>query len=145
VLPKFARAGAFIPMADYEMGCVRDYNRSNYTVHYYPAGAVQSSYTLFEDDMATPSSISGNKGRLITMLGDASGSSVDVRLSAEDTYNGADTQKIITFVFNCQSAKPASVSVNGKNARYIYDADNHTVAVTFKWKVDKPATITLKK
>jgi hypothetical protein len=95
--------------------------------------------------MTTPSSISGNKGRLITMLGDASGSSVDVRLSAEGTYNGADTQKIITFVFNCQSAKPASVSVNGKNARYIYDADNHTVAVTFKWKVDKPATITLKK
>jgi alpha-glucosidase (family GH31 glycosyl hydrolase) len=145
VLPKFARAGAFIPMADYDMGSVLDYNRSTYTVQYYPVGGVQSSYTMFEDDMTTPSSVTANKGRLITMLGDATGNSVDVSLSANGTYNGADTQKIITFVFNCQSAKPASVSVNGRKVRYIYDSDNNTVAVTFKWKVDKTATITLKK
>lgn len=145
VLPKFARGGAFVPMADYEMGSTMDYNRSNYTVQYYPVVGEQSRYTMFEDDMVTPTSESGNAGRLITMLGDATGNSVDVKISAEGTYQGADLQKMLTFVFNCQTAKPATVLVNGKKARYVYDAENHAVSVTFKWKVEKPITIVLKK
>jgi hypothetical protein len=100
---------------------------------------------MFEDDMTTPSSASGNKGRLITMHGDASGNSAAVRITADGSYNGADTQKFITFVFNCQTTKPSSVLINGKKSRYIYDEENHTVALTFKWKVEKPTTITLKK
>jgi alpha-glucosidase (family GH31 glycosyl hydrolase) len=145
VLPKFARAGAFIPMADYDMGSTLDYNHSKYTINYYPAAGAVSTYTMFEDDMTTPSSASGNKGRLITMQGDASGNSAAVRITADGSYNGADTQKIITFVFNCQTTKPSSVLINGKKSRFIYDEENHTVALTFKWKVEKPTTITLKK
>jgi hypothetical protein len=114
-------------------------------VQYYPVVGEQSSYTMFEDDMMTPTSESGNAGRLITMLGDATGNSVDVKISAEGTYQGADLQKMLTFVFNCQTAKPATVLVNGKKARYVYDAENHAVSVTFKWKVEKPITIVLKK
>ena len=142
-LPLFVREGAFIPMADYPMGSTMDYDPDRLTVQYYPSASELSSFTMFEDDFRTPSTLSHNQGRLITMTGDARGNTTAVSFKAEGQYPGMDpkAKKQITLVVNNQTSKPRKVTVNGRGAKYVYNAQAHTVTVTLGWKTDRAAEI----
>lgn len=142
-LPLFVREGTFIPMAEYAMENTRDYNPDNLTVYYYPSASQRTSFTLFEDDMQTPSAVSANKGRLITFTGDATGRNVEITISADGFFNGQKDRKELTFVVNNQTSRPKSVTVAGRKARYTYDKDKATVTVSVDWKTAKPVTISI--
>lgn len=143
VLPLFAREGAFIPMADYKMNNTGMYNRSKLTVQYYPSANVKTSFTMFEDDMSTPSALSKNMGREITFTGDATGKGVEIEIEAEGYFAAQDEQKSITLVVNNQKSEPRSVTLNGMNVRFTYDKKNARVTASFIWKTAKPAVILL--
>lgn len=145
VIPVFARAGSFIPKAMYPMKSTRNYRPNNYTIQYYPREGLASTGYLFEDDLKTPSSLSGNEGRLITFSARNLDKEITVDLSAEGTYPGASTIKTITFQFRGLSKEPRWIEVDGKNARMTYDKATGTASVSFVWNLSRPAVILLKR
>ena len=142
-LPLFVRSGSFIPQADYAMTSTADYNPSQYTIRFFPAENARTSSTIFEDTMRLPSSVTGNAGRVITLTGDTTANSVQVTLSANGTYEGADTAKQITLVIEQQTRRPAKVTVNGRKTRFTYSSDSRTLSIPFTWKIAKDATVTV--
>ena len=64
VLPLFARAGAFIPQANYEMQNVGDYNPDKLDIVYYPSD-YPSTYILFDDDLHLTGTLARDKHREI--------------------------------------------------------------------------------
>lgn len=142
-LPLFVRKGAFLTTADYPMKSTRNYDPSRLTINYYPAENTTSTGMLFEDDMKSPTSVTANAGRIITMKGDTTGKSLDVTLNAEGSYSGAHNQKTISLIIHGQKKEPRSVTINGRNARYTYDKKAQTVTVSFLWKVFQPVSVSL--
>lgn len=139
-LPLFARAGAFIPMADYRMDSTDDYDPSRLTVQYYPVEGddSDSEYTLYDDDRRSPASLDDEARRLITFTGRRAGRSITV--SATGTYPGAAPVIDLTLVIN-RAAAPATITVNGRKMRPRYDADAHTLTLRMRWPVSRPLSI----
>ena len=143
VLPLFVREGAIIPMAEYPMKNTKTYNRGKLTLRYFPSAKVKTFFTMFEDDMATPTSKSNNQGRTLTFSGDATAKGVDFTLAADGYFAGMDKQKAVTLVVNNQNKEPRSVTMNGTNVRFVFNKEAKTVTVSFIWKTDTPTTIRL--
>ena len=144
VLPMFVKAGAFIPTADYVMNNTGDYRRDQYTITYFPVPGIESSYTLFEDDVTSPSSKSANKGLEMTMTGNASDESVRVVFKSTGTYPGVEPVKNITLVVNNIGDKPKSVTVNGRKIKdYTFEEKSSTVTVVFRWNTTVPTAVKL--
>lgn len=143
VLPLFVREGAIIPMAEYKINNTKSYNRGKLTLRYFPSRNYKTEYTMFEDDMTTPSKLSKNLGRTLTFTGDATGKGVEVTLKADGYFAAQDEMKQITLVVNNQQAEPRSVTVDGRNARFTYDKTAKTVTVAFVWKTAKEAIVKL--
>lgn len=77
VLPLFVRSGAFIPTADYSMKNTGDYRTDRYTINYYPTEG-KSSYTLFEDDTRSTTSLATGDYGLIQFDGDATPTYINI-------------------------------------------------------------------
>ncbi|MCM1022408.1 MAG: DUF5110 domain-containing protein [Muribaculum sp.] len=98
VIPLFIRNGAFIPQADYDMANTRDYDASRYTVLYYPRGDVSSTYTLYEDNRQSTTSLEQNEYALLQFTGKSNGRAIDISMTIEGEYPDMPKQKNITFV-----------------------------------------------
>lgn len=118
VLPLFARAGALIPQADYDMHNTGDYDPSRLTINYYYEPGVPSQYTLYDDDRHSPDALTPGKHRLIAISGDGSG---NLSLSADGSYPGAAKALRLTIVTHTTEGKAVRQSV--------------------KWDTSKPLTI----
>lgn len=144
VLPMYARAGAFIPTAEYKMVNTRGFLQDRYTINYYPVRDMVSSYTLFEDDRTTPSAKSDNKGLEMTISGLWHGKEMTVDFNAEGTYTGMNPRKNMTLVINGVDKSPRHVLINGTNTRFVYDNKKSTLTVSFLWNVTTPANMVVK-
>lgn len=138
VLPLFARAGAFIPMADYRMRNTGDYNPARITVQYYPVAGVDSQFTMFDDDRVSTGTIASGAYRLITFTGKQGGNHISIK--AEGTYPGAPLNIDLVLVIN-RAAGPATFRVNGRNMKARYDEDHHTLTLRLRWPVDRILTL----
>ncbi len=116
VLPMFARAGAFIPTADYDMANTGDYRTDRYTVNYYPTNG-KSTYTLYEDDLASPTSLRDGAYRLITFDGNASVDAIDIKVSTSGNLAMPKGGTKLTFEIHLNGTRPSSVTVDGKKAK----------------------------
>lgn len=98
MLPLFVKAGSFIPMAEYKMNSTRDYRPDRFTVNFYPAEGVESTYTLYDDDRTSPDALKKGEYRLITFKGstDTDGN-VKITVSSNGTYPGAPSKIDLTF------------------------------------------------
>lgn len=147
ILPMYAKAGAFIPQADYAFANnTGDYRTDEYTVNYYlaPRGEV-NSFTLFEDDMTTPSAKSGNKGLLIEMSGvTLDDNMTEISFRAEGGYEGMKTVKKINLVLHGISSAPYEVLLNGKKAKFNYDAATKTLKTEFSYNTEEPVKVLIK-
>jgi len=129
VLPLFVRAGAFIPMADYKMGNTGDYRADRFTVNYYPEEGVVSTYTMYDDDRTSPSSLADGKYRLITFDGAyAHTGLITIDISSEGSYPGAPAKIRFDFAVKGLKSAPEFVSVNGRTVKARYDASSSTLA-----------------
>lgn len=144
-LPLFVRAGSFIPQADYRMDNTGDYRTDRYTVNYYPVAGVEGSFTMFEDNLTSRSTLENSEYALITFRGDDSDGRLSITTSAEGSYPGMKPVKELTFVIH-NVGKPASVEINGVKAprkSVNYSAADRTLRVTVKWKVDEILNISV--
>lgn len=141
VLPMFVRAGSFIPQADYAMKNTGDYRPDRLTVEYFPVkGTGKTSYTLFEDDRKSTTSLRDNAYTLVTFTGDESADgTIDITVTADGTYPEAPLSRRLTFAIHNVPAPvpPADITVNGNyvNRRAIrYNPDTATLTVMTGWE-----------
>ncbi len=128
VLPLFVRAGAFIPMADYKMTNTGDYRADRFTVNYYPAEGVTSSFTMYDDDRLSPSSLADNRYRLITFDGTCAHNGLTtIDKNTPGTKPGATTKIRLEFAVKGVTSAPAAVSVNGRTVKSRHDAATATL------------------
>jgi len=130
-LPLLVRAGAIIPLRDYAPSVLRGNNRT-LTLDVYPADAnVESSFTLYEDD-GTSNAYLTNGFAATKITCRAEGQSVQLRIAAlTGDYEG----KVLNRRWKLQlhlTPKPAQVSINGKSARWQYDAKLGIVRVNWQ-------------
>lgn len=127
VLPLFVRAGSFIPTADYKMDNTGDYRTDRYTINYYPTSGL-STYTLYEDDLTSPSSLESGNYRLVTFSGQASDTYINIKVATTGHIDGSADNKRLTFVVHRVMSRPASVTAGGKNVKgWRYDPATHTL------------------
>lgn len=146
VLPLFVRAGAIIPQADYEMKSTEDYKTDSYTINYYPYLG-ESSYTLFEDDRKSTSSLTDEAYSLIDFRADASIEGINLTVSAKGTYPGAPKSKKLTFKIYLVDGDPSSVTIDGrklKRGAWKYDRTASLLTFTTDWTVSSPLSIEIR-
>lgn len=149
VLPMFARAGAFIPQANYKMENTGDYDASRYEVLYFPRGG-KSDYTMYEDNRISAQSLEKGEYQLIHFAGDDNAASTIIDLKAEGTYPEAPVVKHITMKLPGVDA-PSKVLLNDKQMRksskkgWKYDSKTSTLTISFDWTVASDAKIAIVK
>lgn len=126
VLPLFVKAGAFIPMAEYKMNSTADYRADRFTVNYYPAAGIESTYALYDDNRLSPKALESNEYRLIHFKGttDIDGNSKIV-VTSEGTYPTAPEK--VSLTFKIQGCEPLSASATAK----IKKTAENTFSVTY--------------
>ena len=127
VLPLFARAGAFIPQANYKMDNVGDYNPSKLDIVYYPSDEF-STYTLFEDDLQSTGTLAEGKHRLIQFTALPQGNSCAISIKGEGA--GTAAKKEYRLIIPAMAAKPSQITINGKKAKKTtFDKTNGTLTI----------------
>ena len=126
VLPIFARAGAFIPQANYKMENVGDYNPSKLDIVYYPSDE-PSEYTLFEDDLTSTGTLAKDKHRLIRFAATPQGTSCTFTIKGEGA--GTSAKKEYRLVIPGMEEKPSRIMVNGKKVKVNYDSKIPTLSI----------------
>ena len=128
VLPLFARAGAFIPRAIYEMDNVGDYNPDRLDIVYYPS-STPSTYTLFDDDLHSTGTLARDKHREIQFTATPQGKTCFITIQGRGNIDGDTPGKDYRLVIPATS-KPKQVKINGKKATAVaYDKTTGTLTV----------------
>ena len=127
-LPAYVRDGAIIPMANYEMNNVTEYNPAKLNVLYYPS-AEKTTYALFEDDRTSTGTIERGEYNLINFAGqeDAKTITFTAELSGKGYATAPASHDITVSILGVKKAK--KVTVNGKKASYKYDAKRDAIDV----------------
>ena len=128
VLPLFARAGAFIPQANYEMDNVGDYNPDKLDIIYYCSDS-PSSYTMFDDDLHSTGTLDRDKHREIQFVATPQGKTRYITIQGRgDIVGDAPTKEYRLIV--PATAKPGKVIINGQKAAGVtYDKRTATLII----------------
>lgn len=128
-MPIFVKEGAFIPTATGLLN-TKQYNPAMLKVTYFPSNK-PSSYTLFDDDGITNKSWENGHFELITFK--STGKRDIVITSNGGKYAGKPASRSLSFTIVNVEKAPASVTVNGKIVKHVYDAANHSVMVDVRF------------
>ena len=116
-LPMFVRAGSFIPQYTQPIENVGQYDLSYLTMRYYP-GKEKVSYTLFDDDRKSPTSLADNNFILTTFTGEETAEGViEIAISSDKhpgRYDWMPNARTILLEVKCMDKAPKSVTLNGK-------------------------------
>lgn len=156
IIPVFAKAGAFIPMADYEMRSTEKYDPSRFLIKYF-AGAKKSEYTLFDDDRTSTRTIEDKKYQLINFIARENDEYLAISMDQEGWgYAGMPDERSFTFEMIAVAQAPKKVewgnsemkAVSSKDeltaGTYYYDSTTHTLWAKVTWNYN-PRMLTLTK
>ena len=152
-LPLFVRKGAFIPQYDLPIENVSQYDPTFLTVRYYP-DTRNTTYSLFDDNKMSPTSLADKAYQLINFSGEKTFSGVTVSLQTNGgKYPGMPDMRQMTLQL-MDVADPTQVTLSDKTPMerfesplmirqygYCYDAETKTLTIKFAWSY-KPLTIT---
>ena len=152
-LPLFVRKGSFIPQYDLPIENVTQYDPTFLTVRYYP-DTRNTTYTLFDDNRMSPTSLEDNQYQLINLSGEKSFSGVTVNLQTNGgKYPGMPASRMITLEA-MDVDDPTQVFLSDKSQMerfespmtirqygYCYDPETRTLTIKFAWNY-KPLTVT---
>ncbi len=128
VLPLFARAGAFIPQARYEMRNVGDYDPDRLDIVYYHSEH-PSTFTLFDDDLHSTGTLARDHHRLIQFTATPQGKTTFITIQGRGNIEGDAPGKQYRLVMPA-TAKPKRVRINGKKAPSVtYDKTTATLTI----------------
>lgn len=109
-LPLFVRKGAFIPQYTGKVENTSDYNPARLDIHYIPS-AQRTSYTLFDDDRKSPTSLEDHAYTLTTFTGECTSRSLQLTITPKGEYPGMPTERMITFTIPNVSKAPRTLSL----------------------------------
>lgn len=128
VLPLFARAGAFIPQANFEMDNVGDYNPDKLDIVYYTS-ETPSSFTLFDDDLHSTGTLDRERHREIQFTATPQGKSCFITINARGKIDGDTPNKEYRLIIPA-TTKPGKVKINGSKAQGMtYDKKTGTLTI----------------
>ncbi len=128
VLPLFARAGAFIPQANYPMDNVGDYNPDKLDIVYYTS-ETPSTYTLFDDDLHSTGTLARDKHREIQFVATPQGKTCFITIQGRGNIEGDAPSKDYRLIVPA-APKPKQVKINGKKAvGMTYDKRTSTLTI----------------
>ncbi|MDE6310235.1 MAG: DUF5110 domain-containing protein [Muribaculaceae bacterium] len=145
VLPLFVRAGAFIPLADYDMKNTGDYRSDRFTVHYYPEFGSSSQFSLYDDDHLSASSLEKGNYRLINFSGtmDESNGATKVEIDVTGSYPGAPRYIDLTLVVHGTPSGTIVGGVSGAKGKMEVNRRQGTATYTIRLDSTKKATAEL--
>ena len=127
VLPLFARAGAFIPQANYDMENVGDYNPDRLDIVYYCSDA-PSTFTLFDDDLNSTGTLARDKHREIQFTATPQGKTCFITIQGKGNIDGDTPNKDYRLII--PATKSMKVKINGKKAQGVtYDKRTATLII----------------
>lgn len=109
-LPLFVRAGAFIPQYMEQIENVAQYDPRFLTIRYFPS-TEETSYTLFDDNHLSPTSIEDGQYRLDTFTGRRQNAETQIRISSRGGYEGMADVRVFTLQIPNTLRAPRSVTV----------------------------------
>ena len=128
VLPLFARAGAFIPQANYPMDNVGDYNPDKLDIVYYTS-STPSTFTLFDDDLQSTGTLDREKHREIQFTATPQGKSCFITIQGKGNINGDTPNKEYRLIIPA-TTKQGKVKINGRKATgVVYDKRTATLTI----------------
>lgn len=153
-LPLFVKAGSFIPLYLEPVENVRDYDPQFVTVRYYPS-AEETSYTMFDDNRLSPTSLQDGLYELSTFTGRSDGGVTTVAMKSEGHYDGMPDFRQLTLQV-VDVAMPNEVSLSDGTALrqaltpkairqqgWCYDPINRVLTVKMPWAYSEE-TVTIK-
>lgn len=155
-IPVFAKAGTFIPMADYEMRSTEKYDPSRFLVKYY-TGAKKSEYSLYDDDRTSTRTIEDKKYQLINFLARENEEYLAITMDTEGWgYAGMPEQRNFTFEIIAIEKAPRKVEWGNSEIKavkskkeladnsYYYDSATKTLWAKVSWNYN-PRMLTVTK
>lgn len=151
-LPMFVKAGSFIPLYMEPIENVEQYNPQILTVKYFPS-VETTSYTLFDDNRKSPTSLSDGQYQLTTFTAAREGRNQTITIESEGTYKEMPENRLFTFQIP-GVAKPKGVLLNGerlyevaspkmmRNAAWTYDAAEGMIQIRIGYD-NNPAKLTI--
>ena len=142
-LPMFVKAGSFIPQYTLPIENVTQYDSRFLTMIYFP-GKKESSYTLFDDNRQSPTSLTDGQYQLTTFKAVPAGRGYDFTVTSEGEYKEMPELRQFTLEIP-GAAKPSNVTLDGRklqqvsskkairNAAWTYDAATRTIVIGFPY------------
>lgn len=134
VLPMYVRGGAIIPKALYNMKNTGDYRIDNYTLEYYPTpGCGVTSFTIYEDDLASARSMERGEYALVTVTADNAPEAITLTTTAEGNFPGIAGKRRLTFQVHNIDAPAAVTGSSGTTPvklKTSYDPSSRTFTVS---------------
>lgn len=156
VLPLFVKAGSFIPQYEEKIENVGEYDPTILTIRYYPgAMGEKNSYTLYDDDRKSPTSLADGKFQLIKFTGDVEKKETVIGIVSEGSYDDMPPVRMLTLEV-MDVAKPKKVALSDgsrmeemESPRMIrqygwsYDSESRVLTVRFPYAT-APLAVTIK-
>lgn len=140
-MPMFVKAGSFIPQYMRPIESVSQYDPMFLTVKYFPSKE-SSSFTMFDDNRLSPTSLSDGQYQLTTFTAVPQGRKLEIDIESEGSYKEMPEGRMITLEIP-GIARPARVTVGGerltevstpkaiRNSAWCYNAATRTLTIGF--------------
>lgn len=140
-MPMFVKAGSFIPQYMRPIENVSQYDPMFLTVKYFPSKE-SSSFTMFDDNRLSPTSLSDGQYQLTTFTAVPQGRKLEIDIESEGSYKEMPEGRMITLEIP-GIARPAQVTVGGerltevstpkaiRNSAWCYNASTRTLTIGF--------------
>lgn len=140
-IPMFVKAGSFIPQYMRPIENVSQYDPMFLTVKYFPSKE-SSSFTMFDDNRLSPTSLSDGQYQLTTFTAVPQGRKLEIDIESEGSYKEMPEGRMITLEIP-GIARPARVTVGGerltevstpkaiRNSAWCYNAATRTLTIGF--------------
>lgn len=140
-IPMFVKAGSFIPQYMRPIENVSQYDPMFLTVKYFPSKE-SSSFTMFDDNRLSPTSLSDGQYQLTTFTAVPQGRKLEIDIESEGSYREMPEGRMITLEIP-GIARPARVTAGGerltevstpkaiRNSAWCYNASTRTLTIGF--------------
>ncbi len=140
-MPMFVKAGSFILQYMRPIENVSQYDPMFLTVKYFPSKE-SSSFTMFDDNRLSPTSLSDGQYQLTTFTAVPQGRKLEIDIESEGSYKEMPEGRMITLEIP-GIARPARVTVGGerltevstpkaiRNSAWCYNAATRTLTIGF--------------
>lgn len=113
-IPLFVKAGSIIPLYMQPIENTSQYDPRFLTIRYYPDTQL-SSYTLFDDNHLSPTSLEDNQYRLDTFTARRQNAETQISVTSSGQYDGMPQTRMLTFEIPCTPAPPHAVTISSDN------------------------------